>query len=404
MHDKYKASLDWLFFQFPAFQTQGALAYKPGLENTFALLKAVGNPQEKLKFIHVAGTNGKGSTCSYLASLLKEKGYKTGLFTSPHIFDFRERIRINGETISEQEVIEFCDWVKNISLAIKPSFFEITFVLALKYFAEKECEFIILETGLGGRLDATNTVQPLLSIITRIGLDHQQFLGETLPEIASEKAGIIKQSVPVIIGQKQKEVLPVFIEKAKNEKAPIYLAEEEIINVQIPDQLPDFQQANLRTAIVALDKLGISLSNSIVENAIKNLNVNSGLFGRLQKVQDNPTIWFDASHNEDGIMATLQSMPKIKGQLHILYGASSDKNCEDILTLFPEKAKIHCCTFTNPRSKTLEQFEALKSEFPRIQTIFPDVNKAIEQIKSQLHEDDALWVTGSFFLLSDIVV
>jgi len=404
MHDKYKASLDWLFFQFPAFQTQGASAYKPGLETTFQLLEAVGNPQEKLKFIHVAGTNGKGSTCSYIASLLTEKGFKTGLFTSPHIFDFRERIRINGEKIKETDVIDFCDWVKILPLTTAPSFFEITFVMAMVHFAKEKCDYVVLETGLGGRLDATNTVLPVLSIITRIGIDHQQFLGETLPEIAVEKAGIIKKNVPILIGQRQTEIENVFSEKANTEQAPLYFAEDEKTTLQIPPHLPYYHQANLKTALVAMQLLDIEITEETLNKALENLHRNTGLFGRLQRIQEKPTIWLDASHNEDGIKATLHALPKIEGQLYILYGASNDKNCEEIFQLFPKDALLNLCTFSNPRSKKKVELEALQKENQQIEAVFEDVNKAIVFIRKQMNENDALWVTGSFFLLSDIVL
>lgn len=227
IQDNYQNTLDWLFSQFPSYQQLGAPAYKPGLENTQTLLSYFGNPQDSLRFIHVAGTNGKGSTCSYLASFLSNENEKVGLFTSPHIYDFRERIRVNGNMISEQEVLDFCGKVKDMDLKFQPSFFEITLAMALVHFSQQQCTWVVLETGMGGRLDATNVILPETSIITNIGFDHTQFLGHTLEEIAVEKAGIIKPNVPVVIGKQQKETSAIFEQFAKVNNSPIYFAEDE---------------------------------------------------------------------------------------------------------------------------------------------------------------------------------
>jgi len=399
----YQNVLDWLFSQFPSYQELGAPAYKPGLENTRTLLTSLGNPQESLRFIHVAGTNGKGSTCSYLASFLSNENEKVGLFTSPHIYDFRERIRVNGTMISEQEVLDFCEKVRDMDLKFQPSFFEITFTMALLHFSQQQCTWVVLETGMGGRLDATNVVRPEISIITNIGLDHTQFLGHTLEEIALEKAGIIKPNVPVVIGKRQKETFKVFEQIAKNNNAPIYFAEDERSTswkIEKHD-LPQYQVSNLRTALTCLKVLGFNVEQTKVDSLLMNLHQHTGIFGRLTKIQAEPTVYLDVSHNSDGIKETLRNI-KPKGMLHIIYGCSQDKNILEILSLFPQNCSLHLCAFSNSRSKTLEELKIIQQSDARIAAVHQNVNNAVKQIMLLLEENDILLVTGSFFLISDL--
>lgn len=401
--DNYQNALDWLFSQFPSYQQLGAPAYKPGLENTRTLLSYFGNPQDGLRFIHVAGTNGKGSTCSYLASFLSNDNEKVGLFTSPHIYDFRERIRVNGAMISEQEVLDFSEKVKGMDLKFQPSFFEITFAMALLHFSQQQCTWVVLETGMGGRLDATNVVRPEISIITNIGLDHTQFLGHTLEEIAVEKAGIIKPNVPVVIGKRQKETFKVFEQIAKNNNAPIYFAEEERSTSWEIDKhdLPHYQVSNLRTALTSLKILGFNVQQTKVNSLLMNLHQHTGIFGRLTKIQEKPAVYLDVSHNGDGIKETLQHI-KPKGKFHIIYGCSQDKNILEILSLFPQNCSLHLCTFSNSRSKTLEELKIIQQSDARIVALHQNVNLALKQTKELLEENDILLVTGSFFLISDV--
>jgi len=399
----YQNVLDWLFSQFPSYQELGAPAYKPGLENTRTLLTSLGNPQESLRFIHVAGTNGKGSTCSYLASFLSNENEKVGLFTSPHIYDFRERIRVNGTMISEQEVLDFCEKVRDMDLKFQPSFFEITFTMALLHFSQQQCTWVVLETGMGGRLDATNVVRPEISIITNIGLDHTQFLGHTLEEIALEKAGIIKPNVPVVIGKRQKETFKVFEQIAKNNNAPIYFAEDERSTswkIEKHD-LPQYQVSNLRTALTCLKVLGFNVEQTKVDSLLMNLHQHTGIFGRLTKIKAEPTVYLDVSHNSDGIKETLRNI-KPKGMLHIIYGCSQDKNILEILSLFPQNCSLHLCAFSNSRSKTLEELKIIQQSDARIAAVHQNVNNAVKQIMLLLEENDILLVTGSFFLISDL--
>jgi len=401
MLNSYQASIDWLFKQFPSYQNIGAQAYKPGLERVEILLAAIGNPHQELKIIHVAGTNGKGSTCSYLASYLTETGEKVGLFTSPHIYDFRERIRINGNQIYEEFVVEFCNRIQKLKLDIEPSFFEITFAMAVSYFQSENCSICILETGMGGRLDATNIVNPLVSVITNIGFDHTQFLGTTYAEIASEKAGIIKETIPVIIGETNPETKNVFLEVSKNKNAEIYFAENEHLSNRI--NLPLYQQKNLRSALKALEIIGFQVDSEILNRSITNLHFNTGYFGRLTQIQDKPRIFIDVSHNKEGLTATIESITNsLDGQLHILFGASSDKNIHEMMACFPVNSKIHLCTFKNERSLRLSQLEELKKSDSRVRTIFNEINNGLSEITTQITVKDTLLVTGSFFLISDI--
>lgn len=401
MLNKYQESIHWLFEQFPSYQFKGTSAYKPGLENTISLLQAFDNPHEDLKFIHVAGTNGKGSTCSFLTSLLVEKGEKVGLFTSPHIYDFRERIRINGIEIDQEFVIAFCEKIKQIELNFSPSFFEITFTMALCYFQQENCSIVVLETGLGGRLDATNVVDPLISVITNIGIDHTQFLGETLEAIAFEKAGIIKNDRPIVIGERQIETTSVFEKKAQEQNASITFAQEFHLPIEL--KLTGYQSKNLKTALVTLSLLSFSVNENLVEKALKNLRRNSGFFGRMEIVQKNPTLILDVSHNKQGIQATLKSLKLSENtKLTILLGASQDKAIEEMIILFPKNAEIHLCTFKNERSQTFERLQEIKESNLNIKAVHQEVNQAIKQLLTTLNKQDTLLVIGSFFLISDV--
>ena len=401
MLNSYQAAIDWLFKQFPSYQNIGSSAYKPGLKRVELLLTELGNPHQELKIIHIAGTNGKGSTSSFMASYLTEKGEKVGLFTSPHIFDFRERIRVNGEKISEEFVLEFCNRIQNLNIEIEPSFFEITFAMAVSYFNSENCSFCVLETGMGGRLDATNILVPIVSVITNIGFDHTQFLGNTYAEIAFEKAGIIKKNVPVVIGETNPETKTVFLNKAKSQNAEIIFAEDDVLP-EISD-LPIYQLKNLRTTIKALEICGFTVEQSLLEKSLENLHVNTGVFGRLTEISQKPRIILDVSHNLEGIKATLESiMLPANGKLFILCGASADKNVEEIISQFPNNAIIHLCKFTNERSLNFQQLELILNKDKRIRKVYENVNEAIAEIKLIMTENDSLLVTGSFFLISDI--
>jgi dihydrofolate synthase/folylpolyglutamate synthase len=395
----YQQQVEWLFSRFPSYQNIGAPAYKPGLERVEQLLELLRIDPSKLSAIHIAGTNGKGSTAAYCASLLREQGYKVGLFTSPHIFDFSERIRCNGEPVKPDFVVAFCKEFQELQTSIDASFFELTFAMALRYFHQEKCDYVVIETGLGGRLDATNIIQPKVSVITNIALDHQEFLGTTLPEIATEKAGIIKAKTPVIIGETSPETQIVFENAAAQHSAPILFAKELELKLD-PGQIPliGYQLTNFTCALLALEQIGLPCSIEQQLAALSNLHKHTGFFGRLQLWQENPRIIVDVSHNPAGIAATLPLIEaQCKGQLFILYGAAKDKNVQEILRLFPKNAKIAACQFTNLRSKSAADWKILG-----INEVYTDINVAIATIQEQMQTNDLLWITGSFFLISDL--
>ena len=393
----YQICINWLFERFPSYQNVGAEAYKPGLERVFELLDILQIDPKKIPAIHIAGTNGKGSTAAYCASLLQESGLKVGLFTSPHIFDFSERIRVNGCPIAPKYVIDFCEHFQNLNSTIDASFFELTFAMALAYFQEQDCDYIVIETGLGGRLDATNVLHPKVSVITTIALDHQEFLGDTLAAIATEKAGIIKHQTPVVIGEKSEATQTIFEQRAAVLNAPIYFSENDNEPIEnLP--LSGYQATNLKTALMALKAIGFDILPQTLFAALENLSRNTGIFGRLETWQQAPKIILDVSHNPAGIAATLPLIEKqCAGQLFILYGASKDKDAKEILDLFPKQAHVAACVFSNLRSKSIDDWQQLG-----VQTIFEDLPSAIEQLEKQMQPLDLLWITGSFFLLSDL--
>ncbi len=393
----YQESIAWLFSRFPSYQNLGAAAYKPGLERVYQLLDTLDIDAHQIPSIHVAGTNGKGSTAAYCTSLLMEQGYKVGLFTSPHIYDFSERIRVNGLPISQSAVIDFCQHFQQLNSTIDASFFELTFALALAHFQTENCDYIVIETGLGGRLDATNILAPKVSVITNIALDHQDLLGDTIAQIAQEKAGIIKQKTPVVIGDKSLATQTIFQEKASLLNAPFYFSEDTQFEIsQLP--LLGYQKNNFNTALLALQTIGFEFSSEQQLSALENLRSNTGFFGRLDVFQTNPKIIIDVSHNPAGITATLPLIEnECEGQLYILYGAAKDKDASEILTLFPNHAVVAACIFSNPRSKNLQEWQALG-----VQTVYNNLPQALEDIKKQMQPTDLLWVTGSFFLISDL--
>ncbi|MDA9020554.1 Mur ligase family protein [bacterium] len=395
----YSEHIDWLFQQFPAFQKQGGKAYKPGLSHTQKLLSLFDLDLEKLQYIHVAGTNGKGSVCSVTASLLTEQNHKVGLFTSPHLFDFRERIRVNGAMISEQEVVAFCETIRNTKLDFKPSFFEITFVLAIRHFTNQNCDYVVLETGMGGRLDATNVVKPLISVITNIGLDHQQHLGNTLQDIAIEKAGIIKGQTPVIIGKKQGEVYAVFEQVSSEQKAPIYIAKESYTDAK----LPKYQLENVNTAISALSELHIECSEEIIQKSLSNIYKNTGYQKRMEIVQDKPTIIVDTSHNKEGLEITLDEIrEKYKGKIYCIFGSTNEREVNAGFMNIFNHTHLYFCTFSNERSKTVEDWNTINVTLNQSIEIHTDINPLFNEVRAKLSPNDVLLVTGSFFLLSDL--
>lgn len=406
--ETYAETIDWLFTRFPSYQNVGAKAYKPTLENTRKLCAALGNPEQYLKFVHVAGTNGKGSTCNMLASILTESGYKTGLFTSPHILDFRERIRVNGQLCSEQEVVKFCHRVRDLELDFEPSFFEITFVMALVIFKTTQCDICVIETGLGGRLDATNVIIPLVSLITNISLDHMQFLGNSLESIAKEKAGIIKPEVPVVIGQTHTLTQPIFEEVAAMNNADILFADRE--EAYLPKHFPfiaSYQRSNYLLVYQALKLLqheGFTVEETHIDEGLNKIHQNTGFFGRLQVVQEEPLIIYDVAHNLDGIDKTLDAVSSLnKGRLHIVYATSSDKDTEAIFALFPQDALYYFTQFRSERAMKVAALKAQADNSNLKADFFENALEAYQRAQAALNEEDTLLVFGSFFLIAELI-
>jgi dihydrofolate synthase/folylpolyglutamate synthase len=409
----YQEAISWLFNQFPSYQQIGAAAYKPDLGNIQFLLNKIGNPEKELKFIHVAGTNGKGTTSSIVASYLTEGGFNTGLFTSPHLLDFRERIRINGEMISEESVIDFCNSILSIQ-EIEPSFFEISFAMAIYHFHQKKCEYCVIEVGMGGRLDATNCITPLISVITTIGLDHTQFLGDTRALIAGEKAGIIKHQLPVVIGENDDEITPVFERKAKDMNSIIYFVDEAgfptwMEKLTFPFDV-GFQQQNAKTAFLTLEKLSkteqVSIDQKVFEKALFHLTKNSGYQKRVEVVHESPRVILDVSHNLEGIKATLFLIQNtIEGKLFIVYGSSADKNYHEIIGVFPNDSLIQLTTFHSERSwKINAMIDIKETNLDRKIELYENVNHAITDCLKRSTSHDTILVFGSFFLIQDITL
>ena len=400
----YEETLDWMFAQLPMYQREGKAAFKKDLTNTVAFSKILNFPENKFKSIHVAGTNGKGSTSHMLASILQEAGYKVGLYTSPHLKNFTERIRSNGVEIPQQKVAAFITKNRDFLEAQKLSFFEMTVGLAFDYFASEKVDIAIVEVGLGGRLDSTNIITPELSVITNIGLDHTQFLGETLPEIAFEKAGIIKHKIPVIIGEEQVAVKQVFLKKAEAENAPIYFASDTVKTFKT-DLLGNYQQRNLKTAVGAIKLLkGFQVSEQNIEKGLLNVVKNTNLKGRWQVLQEHPKVICDTAHNTEGLEVVLQQLKKETfKKLHIVLGFVSDKKLEDVLPLFPNNASYYFCKPDIPRGLSAAVLQEKAIPFDVIGEKYTSVKEALNSALLNANQQDVIYVGGSTFVVAEII-
>ena len=404
----YKQTLDWMFNKLPMYQTQGTTAYRKDITNTVLLANHLGNPERHLKCIHVAGTNGKGSTSHLLASVLQEAGYKVGLYTSPHLKDYRERVSINGIPISEDYVCEFINKNKPFFEANELSFFEMSVGLAFEYFIKEKTDLNIIEVGMGGRLDSTNIITPLVSVITNIGLDHTQFLGDTLELIAFEKAGIIKPNIPVVIGEYVPETKPVFLAKANETNSEIYFASD-LIQEDYPSALlGDYQIQNKKTVLqtikVLQDKKLLSVSETDIKNGFLNVIKNTGLQGRWQQLGENPTIICDTAHNAHGLKIVLQQLKNQTYEgLHIVLGLVNDKNLEEILPLFPLEALYYFCKPNIPRGLDAEILKEKAAAFNLIGETYLSVSSAYQNAKKNAQSNDFIYVGGSTFVVAEIL-
>lgn len=411
------------------FLKTGSASIKMDLANTYAICSFLGDPQNKFKTIHIAGTNGKGSVSHLLSSILQEAGYRTGLYTSPHLEDFRERIRINGEMIPEKEVIDFTEKINPLIEEIEPSFFEVTVGMAFDYFAKEKVDIAVIETGLGGRLDSTNVIYPELSIITNISYDHVQILGNTLEKIASEKAGIIKKETTVVIGKTQLETTPVFQEKALVMGANIIYADQEW-STKILEQNPSkltieitslinqsqynyncplagsYQQENIRTVRTAVDQLnlmGWSLDEIAIKKGISNVIDNTSLHGRWETISSSPLIILDVAHNGDGMQKMIEQLNRFKFKnLYVVVGISADKDVNEVLSLLPKDANYAFTKANLPRAMEPGQLKKIAENHELKGDVYTNVNEALSAFKERAKEGDIIVVCGSIFVVGEV--
>ncbi len=422
----YKQTLDYLFNALPMFQRVGASAFKKDLSNTVALCAHLGDPQHQFKTIHVGGTNGKGSSSHALCSILMEAGFKVGLYTSPHLKSFTERIKVNGVEISEADVVAFVDREKSYIDELKPSFFEMTVGMAFWYFAKEQVDFAVVEVGMGGRLDSTNVITPEVCLITNIGLDHQQYLGDTRELIAGEKSGIIKNHIAVVIGEKSPLTDPVFLEVALKAVAPIYFAEDTYEAERLKnsdtnkalysinkgerhiemDLTGNYQVKNLPGILKTIDVLverGYAISSDHIKHGLAKVKQATGLKGRWQVLGQNPTVICDTGHNAEGIKEVVKQLEMMSpSHLHMVIGMVNDKDINGILSLLPKYASYYFCQAEIPRALEASQLAKMAAEFKLIGSVVPNVNEAIALAKKNAGVDDVVFIGGSTFVVAEI--
>lgn len=406
----YQATLSYLYNSIPMFQQLGSTAYKEGLENTEALDEHFGHPHLHFRSIHIGGTNGKGSCSHTLAAILQEAGYRVGLYTSPHLIDFRERIRINGQPVSEEYVIRFIEKNKSFFEPLYPSFFELTTAMAFRYFADEQIDVAVVEVGLGGRLDCTNIIRPDLSIITNISLDHTQFLGNTLAKIAGEKAGIIKADIPVVIGETTPETKPVFMQKAKEMHASIYFAEENTrqdypkLECELKGLCQTRNTQTLLTALPLLQQAGYNLNEQAVRSGFAHVCELTGLMGRWQKLQSSPTLICDTGHNVGGITYIVEQLKQQHyRKLHMVIGMVSDKDVRGVLKLLPRNAEYYFTKASVKRALPENQLAELATQIGLQGECYPDVPSAVRAAQTKSLPEDFIFVGGSSFIVADLL-
>lgn len=423
----YEQTLEYLFTQLPMFSRVGAAAYKADLTNTIKLCEALGNPQHQFKSIHIAGTNGKGSTSHMLASILQTAGYKTGLYTSPHLVDFRERIKIDGEYCCKEFVVDFTEKIKPLIEAIQPSFFEITVAMAFSYFAEQKVDIAVIEVGLGGRLDSTNIITPEVSVITNIGLDHTQFLGNTIPEIAGEKAGIIKKDIPCVISEYTAETRPVFdaaashtsisyapgVYSIQNSKYAHESLQVDLINnvtgatnTYSLDLNGSCQAKNVLGVLTAIDILqtkGWKITHENIVSGLSQVKLNTGLYGRWQVMGNTPTTVVDVAHNVAGIQTLLAQIALLHyNHLHLVFGMVKDKDIDSVLTLLPAHATYYFTKAQIERAIDAHELQEKAGSYGLMGNTYLHVNEAIAAAKKKAQVNDLIVVCGSVFLVGEI--
>jgi dihydrofolate synthase/folylpolyglutamate synthase len=403
----YQDTVSWMFQQLPMYQNKGISALKKDLTNTIYLSNHLGQPEKRFKSIHVGGTNGKGSTSHMLASVLQEAGYKVGLYTSPHLKDFRERIRINGKVVSKQFVIGFIKRNKTFLELNTLSFFEMTVGMAFDYFAKQQIDIAVIEVGLGGRLDSTNIITPELSIITNIGFDHMEMLGDTLEKISGEKAGIIKQNIPVVIGETHLETQSVFKSKAKSTGSKIYFADQLIEGILESDLKGSYQKHNIKAVLQSVEVLrhsGFKIPQSQLKRGLLNVTNNTGLQGRWQVLGHNPKILCDTAHNKEGLTYIMQQLKsEAFNKLHIIFGVVNDKDLSSIIPLLPRNATYYLCKPDVQRGLDVEELETIFKKSRITCQAYNSVNEALNNAKSNANKDDLIYVGGSTFVVAEII-
>ncbi|SEG15459.1 dihydrofolate synthase / folylpolyglutamate synthase [Halpernia humi] len=403
--EQYQKDLNWLFAQLPNYQLQGQNAYKPGLENIKKLCDFFGNPQESLKMIHIGGTNGKGSTSNMMASVLQEAGFKTGLYTSPHLVDFTERIKINGENCDKEFVFNFIQKLKKIPSEIQPSFFEFTTIMAFEYFKENKVDFAVIEVGLGGRLDSTNIIKPLITAITNVDKDHQNLLGNTVSEIAFEKAGIIKENIPIISGTENPEVLEIFKKKAI-EKSAEFIDATKLTNAYKSDLKGNYQEKNIKVVlgiVQNLRKLNVQIPEEALQNGLLNVQKNTGFLGRWTIFSENPKTILDTAHNLAGLEMVFQQLEGFKTKKHLILGFVKDKALDDILKILPKNSDYYFIKPNLERGRNPKEYEADLKKYEINYKIFQSLSEAYLFALQNIKKDEILYIGGSNFVVGEFL-
>ena len=404
-NQEYQEAVEWLFVQAPNYQIDGKKAYKPGLDNITKLCAFFGNPQDKIKTIHIGGTNGKGSTSNMLASVLQESGYKVGIYNSPHLIDFTERIKVNGENCEREFVYNFIQKLKKLPADIRPSFFEFTTIMAFEYFAQQKVDFAIIEVGLGGRLDSTNIIKPLVSAITNVALDHQNILGNTVEEIATEKAGIIKKNTVIISGDENEKVKSIIIKKAAENNSD--WVDATLFNVDLSSDLKgNYQQKNIKVVLALIDELrnlGIEIPQEKIKSGLLNVQQNTGFIGRWFEFSRDPLIICDTGHNQAGleeVFAQLNSIPKFK---HIILGFVKDKKIDEVLKILPENSTFYFAKPYLNRGLHPSFYEDQLKKSKINYKIFDEVNGAYLSAKQNLKNGEMIFIGGSNFVVGEFL-
>ena len=404
-NQQYQEAVEWLFVQAPNYQIDGQKAYKPGLQNISKLCEFFGNPQDKIKTIHIGGTNGKGSTSNMLASVLQEAGYKVGLYNSPHLIDFTERIKVNGKNVDKEFVYNFIQKLKQLSEDIRPSFFEFTTIMAFEYFYQQKVDFAVIEVGLGGRLDSTNIIEPMVSAITNVALDHMNILGNTVEEIAAEKAGIIKKNIPIISGDENAVVKEIIKNKAVETSAPFIDATEIQTNLST-DLKGNYQQKNIRVVVALVDELrkqGVKISEENLQNGLQKVHQNTGFIGRWFVFSENPLTICDTAHNQAGLELVIDQLNSIQKRKHIVLGFVNDKKIDEVLEILPKKESYY---FVKPylnRGRHPKDYEDLLKKFKINYKIFDSVQEGYLTAKQNVKNHGMIFIGGSNFVVGEFL-